>query len=38
MTNHGFLNKLCEHARPNLGVPADRDPRERGSRPLNTDR
>ncbi len=23
---------------PNLGVPADRDPRERGSRPLNTDR
>ena len=23
---------------PNLGIPADRDPRERGSRPLNTDR
>jgi hypothetical protein len=23
---------------PNLGVAADRDPRERGSRPLNTDR
>ncbi|MCU0306031.1 MAG: hypothetical protein MUC56_18405 [Thermoanaerobaculales bacterium] len=23
---------------PNLGVSADRDPRERGSRPLNTDR
>jgi hypothetical protein len=26
------------HHRPNLGVAADRDPRERGSRPLNTDR
>ena len=25
-------------ASPNLGVAADRDPRERGSRPLNTDR
>ena len=24
--------------RPNTDVPADRDPRERGSRPLNTDR
>jgi hypothetical protein len=23
---------------PNRAVPADRDPRERGSRPLNTDR
>jgi hypothetical protein len=23
---------------PNQGVAADRDPRERGSRPLNTDR
>ena len=27
-----------DHAAPNLGVPGDRDPRERGSRPLNTDR
>jgi hypothetical protein len=26
-----------QHA-PNLAVAADRDPRERGSRPLNTDR
>ena len=25
-------------AAPNLGVSADHDPRERGSRPLNTDR
>ena len=23
---------------PNRGVPADRDPRERGSRPLNSNR
>ena len=29
---------IAGKTRPNLGVPADRDPRERGSRPLNTDR
>jgi hypothetical protein len=23
---------------PNLAIPADRDPRERGSRPLNSNR
>jgi len=26
------------HPRPNCSVAADRDPRERGSRPLNTHR
>ena len=31
-------SKLEKQRSPNLGVAADRDPRERGSRPLNTDR
>jgi hypothetical protein len=26
------------HPRPNLAIPGDRDPRERGSRPLNSNR
>ncbi len=29
---------LFDSAAPNRGVPADRDPRERGSRPLNSNR
>ena len=41
---YGTDNRLVERLlkfsaqQPNLGVTADRDPRERGSRPLNTDR
>ena len=30
--------KAGGHPRPNRGVPGDRNPRERGSRPLNTHR
>ena len=30
--------KAIGHPRPNRAIPADRDSRERGSRPLNTDR
>ena len=35
---YGELPSESAEPAPNLGVTADRDPRERGSRPLNTDR
>ena len=35
---YGELPSESAEPAPNTSVPADRDPRERGSRPLNTDR
>ena len=40
-TDHTAVISTCQRGsviQPNLGIAADRDPRERGSRPLNTDR